>query len=85
MRARTGTWNNAGDTSRQSWSERRSCRSRVEQLWLRLWRHRPGRGAARRAEGKGELGSRAPHGAKGQKLRFLKRLTGGGGLEGKNP
>lgn len=34
----------ACDTSRQSWSERRSYRSRVEQLWLRLWRHRPARG-----------------------------------------
>ena len=38
----------AGGTSRQSWerrrSERRSCRGRVEQLWLRLWRHRSARG-----------------------------------------
>ena len=41
MRARTGTWNTR---LRQSWSERRSYRSRVEQLWLRLWRHRPARG-----------------------------------------
>lgn len=38
----------ADGTSRQSWerrrSERRSCRGRVEQLWLRLWRHRSARG-----------------------------------------
>jgi hypothetical protein len=71
MRARTGTWN-----TRLRHLE--AVLERAEELSEQG-------GAARRAEGKGELGSRAPHGAKGQKLRFLKRLTGGGGLEGKNP
>lgn len=37
----TGTWNTR---RRRSWSERKSCRNMVEQLWLRLWRHRPARG-----------------------------------------
>lgn len=42
-------------------------------------------GAAGRAEGKGEPGCRAPHGATGQRLRFLPCLTGGGCPEGENP
>lgn len=85
MRARTGTWN-----TRLRHLE--AVLERAEELSEQggaavvapvASPSRPG--AAGRAEGKGEPGSRAPHGAKGQKLRFLERLTGGGGPKGKNP